>query len=273
MQLSELPTQDEKRPSGTDIAAGYAADLVRTLRFYSRLPTGNAPHRAPDLERTALVLPVASLVIGAVPALVLLASALVGLPALFAAGLGLCAWLLVTGAMAEDALADSMDGLFGGNDAARRLAIMRDSRHGTYGASALTLDLLLRAAALAALVAINPWMGALCWLAAATVSRSAALWLLVELPPARADGASAGAGRVSPRAFIIGATIAALLAVVLAVPFAGALRVLLGLALAAAIAFSWSALCRRKVGGQTGDLIGAAQALIEVAFLGVLLID
>lgn len=270
--MSDLPDAGNGKPSSTDLAAGYAADLVRTLRFYSRLPTGSTPHRPPELNRLTLVVPVASLIIGAVPALVLLMGGVLGLPSLFSAGLALAAWLLVTGAMAEDALADAFDGLFGGDTPERRLEIMRDSRHGTYGASALTLDLLLRGAALAALVALSPVLGALCWLAAGLVSRSAALWLLVDLPPARSDGASASAGRVSLQAFIIGGAIAAVLAVLLAVPFVGAMRMLTALALAAALVVGWAMLCRRQVGGQTGDLIGALQALIEVTVLGAMLL-
>ena len=109
-------------------------------------------------------------------------------------------------------------------------------------------------------------------LAAGIVSRSAALWLMVELPPARQDGASAAAGRVNPQSFIIGAGLAAVLAVLLAVPFAGALRLLVALALTGAVTLAWTMLCRRQVGGQTGDLIGALQALIEVTVLGSLLI-
>jgi adenosylcobinamide-GDP ribazoletransferase len=180
--------------------------------------------------------------------------------------------VIITGAMAEDGLADAADGLFGGNSAARRLEIMKDSRHGTFGVAALCLLLLLRVAALAGLVAIHPMIGAALWLTATLLARSGALWLTVALPPARPDGASATAGRVSRRAFCIGGAFAIILGFVLAAPFAGVVGLVVALALIGVICFGWGRLCDRLVGGQTGDLIGALQALLEIAALTAFLI-
>src|SRR5690606_25440682 len=118
--------------------------------------------------------------------------------------LGVVVGVVVSGAMAEDAFADAMDGLFGGQNIERRLEIMKDSRHGTYGVAAIVLLLAARITALGTIAALNPVIAGAIWMAAMVMSRSFSLWLTVELPPARLDGASAAAGRVSKRVFGIG---------------------------------------------------------------------
>ena len=246
-------------------------DLVMALRFFSRLPTGDGEHEKPNLNRIARILPFASLVIGLAPVAVLALCGWLALPGLFAAAFAVALWVLVTGAMAEDGLADAADGLFGGTTRERRLEILKDSRHGTYGVAALCLLLVMRVAALGTLVTIHPLKAAAIWLAAMILARSGALWLTVSLPNARADGASAVAGRVGKTAFAIGMAFALALGFVFLAPAAGLLAFLVAVILAIGVALGWSALCRRLLGGQTGDLIGALQALIEVAvFLAVL---
>ena len=241
------------------------------LRFFSRLPTGDSPHQTPDLGRIAMALPLASVAIGIGPALLLIGGALLGLPSYFAAALAVGAMVIASGAMAEDALADAADGLFGGHSVERRLEIMKDSRHGTYGVAALSLFLLLRVTALGAVAAINPLAAGAIWLAANIVGRSGALWLAVALPPARADGASATAGRLPVQSFAVGAVFAVVLLFLLGGPATSLVGLGAALLLALAVIAGWTALCRRLVGGQTGDLIGALGALVEIAVLAGLL--
>lgn len=262
---------DPSRPGIRPGGIGLTDDFIMAVRFFSRLPTGSIPHQKPELNRIAMALPLASLAIGAGPALLLLGGGLVGLPGYFAAALAVGAMVLVSGAMAEDALADAADGLFGGQSPARRLEIMKDSRHGTYGVAALCLFIMLRVTGLGAVAASSPLAAAAIWLAASIAGRSGALWLVVVLPAARPDGLAAMAGAVSGRSFAVGAVFAVLLLFVLGGPATNLLA--LGLAIAAALAVmaGWSALCRRLVGGQTGDLIGALGALIEIAVLAALL--
>lgn len=271
---AEEPTVAPAEPSGPKGPAGghgLGDDLVMALRFFSRLPTGNTPHQLPDLGRIAMALPLASVVIGGGPVLLLIGGTLIGLPSFFAAALAVGAMVLASGAMAEDALADAADGLFGGHTTERRLEIMKDSRHGTYGVAALALFLMLRVAALGAMAAISPLVAGAVWLAASIVGRSGGLWLAVALPAARADGASAAAGRLPMRSFAVGAVFAAVLLFLLAGPATSLLGLGFALLLALAVITGWTALCRRLVGGQTGDLIGALVALVEIAVLTGLL--
>ncbi|MBN9309570.1 adenosylcobinamide-GDP ribazoletransferase [Devosia sp.] len=268
------PRQDNRGPASPPPAPdpGFADDIIVSLRFFSRLPTGDHPYTAPNLDRMAMSLPFASLVIGFGPALLMMLCAWAGMPSYFAATLGVAAMLVATGAMADDALADAADGLFGGASIERRLEIMKDSRHGTYGVGALGLYLLLRVTAIGAVAAYNPLAAAGIWLAATVLGRSGSLWLSVALPNAREGGASAAAGRVGRRRFAIGAAFAALLALILAAPFTSLVAVVLALVAAGLVASTWVWGCRQLIGGQTGDLIGALGALIEVAVLAVLLV-
>ena len=245
-------------------------DVLMGLRFYSRLPTGDRPHLKPNLSRIALALPFTSVAIGLGPAAVLLGFELVGTPHLFAAALAVAVLVIVSGAMAEDALADAADGLFGAHTIDERLAIMKDSLHGTYGVAAIALLLLLRVTAIGSIG--NPLEAAGVWLAAGVMSRSGALWLTRALPAARSGGAAASAGAVTRQAFGIGAVFAVVLSFVLAGFAVGVLGLVCAYLLCGLVLWGWITLCRRMIGGQTGDLIGALQALLEIAALTAFMI-
>lgn len=266
-----LEAGEPSSPRGAVDDMGLRADFIMALRFFSRLPTGSSPHQTPNLGRIAMALPLASVAIGIGPALLLVGGALAGLPSYFAAALAVAAMVMASGAMAEDALADAADGLFGGHSIERRLDIMKDSRHGTYGVAALCLFILLRVTALGAIAAVNPLAAGSIWLAASIVGRSGALWVAVALPPARREGAAATAGQLPARNFAVGAVFAALLLFLLAGPATSMFALVVAVTLAVIVMTGWTALCRRLVGGQTGDLIGALGALVEVAVLAALL--
>lgn len=273
MQLNDnRPRVEPSEPEIRTDKQGFSApqlvpDLIMGVRFYSRLPVWFSEHERPELDRMAPALPFASLVIGIGPALLLMLGAWIGLPVYFAAALAVAAWVVVTGGMAEDGIADAADGLFGAVTPGRRLEIMRDSRHGTYGVVAIVLLLLLRVTALGAASAVHPLLGGALWLAASVLGRSGSLFLSLSLPHARVDGASVAVGRVGRTAFIIGAALAVGLAFVLSAPGAHLLGFVFGMIFAGGVMLGWTWLCSRLVGGQTGDLIGALQALIEVAAL------
>lgn len=251
-------------------------DVMAALRFYSRLPMPRrdaAAYGAPDLDRLAYAIPLAGLVIGAIGGGVLLLANALHFSPLLSAALAVAALVLITGAVHEDGLADTADGLGGGRDKAQRLAIMRDSRVGSFGATALVLALLLRVAALEALLrTANPLRTALVVAAAAAASRAAGILLLRALPPARTDGASAAFGQPSPSATVACGLMAALIVAVVLVPtfgvgaaFAGLIAPLLALGAVALLAV-------RLIGGQTGDVAGATQQVAEIVFLLAVLI-
>lgn len=244
-------------------------DFVMAMRFFSRFPVGDAPRVTPSLDKMALALPFASVAISFLPALAMMGLCWMTTPPFVAAVVGVILMVIVTGAMPEDALADSADGLFGGHTVDRRLEIMKDSRHGTYGVCAIVLYLLVRVTALGSIAAINPLAAGALMLATTVLARSGSLWVSAELPSAREGGASASVGRMGKKAFAVGIIFALLLMFVLAGPFAGVVGLLVGVVVALGVATGWVWVCRQLVGGQTGDLIGALHALIEAAVLVV----
>ncbi len=269
--MAETDRDDAPQPAARTGWPGWPIATAICIRFYSRLPVpampGEAPHAAPDFRLVPKALPLAGLAIALPAALVLLLGGLVRLDPLLAASLAVAAGAIVTGALHEDGLADSADGLFGGATPERRLEIMRDSRIGSYGALALLLSVLLRTAALAAIwKAAGPLAAAAALLAAAPWSRVEGIRLLAILPPARPDGAAAAVGRperdVLPLAYGLAGAIAAGLALVAGLPLGG---LALGLALAVAATALLARAARRLIGGQTGDIIGASQQLAEIA--------
>jgi adenosylcobinamide-GDP ribazoletransferase len=267
------PQRDSDGIAGPErVGVGLVDDLLMALRFFSRLPTGSGAHATPEMGRIAMALPFAAAIMGIIPMSLLVGGSWLGLPPYFAAALACAAMVLVGGGMMEDAIADAADGLFGGWTPARRLEILKDSRHGTYGVAALCLFLALRITALGAAATVNPLAAAGLWLAANIAGRSGGLWMASALPPARPDGAAAAAGPLAKSRFFIGAGFALMLVFILGGPATSLVGVMAAVGAVGLTVLGWVALCRRLVGGQTGDLIGAAGALGEMAALTALLI-
>ena len=131
-----------------------ARDVGDALRFFTRLPAPGSGESAPlDFNRIAWAAPVAGVIVGLIGAGALGLTRLFGLPPFLCAGLATAAMVAATGALPEDGLSDVAGGFGGGSTRERKLEIMRDSRIGFYGAVALALVLILRAAALASALA------------------------------------------------------------------------------------------------------------------------
>jgi len=258
---------------------GWLIATATCIRFYSRLPVPALPgenvHALPDFRLVPRALPLAALAIAAPATLIALLAGLLGVNALLTAALVVTALVVTTGAFHEDGLADSADGLFGGHTQERRLEIMKDSRVGTFGALALGLSLLLRVSALAAILqGAGAWAAAAAVLAAAPWSRVEGIRILATVEPSRRDGASASVGQpersVLPIAYGLSGALALLLAAAGAIPLAG---IVLGLALSALTTLWLSRTAIRLIGGQTGDILGAAQQLGEIAiYLGLAIV-
>jgi adenosylcobinamide-GDP ribazoletransferase len=254
-----------------------ARDLVACLRFFSRLPlpataVDQTSHAMPDLSRLARMVPIAGAAIGALGALALCLAHALGLPALVCAALAVGALVFAAGALHEDGLADVADGFGGGATRARKLEIMRDSRIGAYGACALALALVLRVAAVSALLEQGLATAVAGLVLAGAASRAAMLLPLALLAPARADGLGAGAGRLEAGGALAAGVAALIVAALLGLGVLGLAHALLALALALAAAWTMTAIARRQIGGQTGDVAGATQQLAEIACLCGLLI-
>jgi adenosylcobinamide-GDP ribazoletransferase len=249
----------------------FIADLARSVGFLSRLPVPDRFFKGYDgtVSRAVRAFPLAGLVVAAVPAIALL---LLASPdnALLRSLIALALMTLLTGALHEDGLADTADGLGGGRDREHALSIMKDSRSGAYGVVALILSFGLRASALSSIIVYDPRLAALSLVASAAVSRAALVAHWHALPSARENGVAAGAGAPEASARNVALFSAAAIALLLLVPSFGLPTTLLSLIAVGVATLGFTRLARRKIGGHTGDTIGATQQISEIVMLAVL---
>lgn len=236
--------------------------LVAAAQFLTRLPTPRLRTFEPDWPvRASRFFPLVGQVVGLLAAATWLCAGRLW-TAPVAAVLSTGVAVLLTGGFHEDGLADTADGLGGGQTSARRLAIMKDSRVGSFGALALLVVLGLRTAALAAL---PPWRGALALVVAHGAGRAAAV-IAMRLTPyvgdvSGAKGRPAGSQPGWAEAAFAAAWGLAPLAL-LPWPQAAAAALLALGASAAVLATS-----RRLIGGHTGDVLGAVEQACETAVM------
>lgn len=242
-----------------------AADLHLAAVFLTRLPMPRLPATVPPLGRAMWSFPLVGAALGLIAGTVLSAAAAFGLSPPVAAGLAIGVGLWMTGGLHEDGLADVADGFGGGTTRQRKLEILRDSRIGSYGVLALVTALGLKGAALVA--APDVLAGTAALVVAGALGRAVLPLTMMLARPARSDGLGAGAGRVSLTATVVAWGLALGLGMWLlplsVVVLAGGAAVFACLAVVA--------LARRHIGGYTGDVLGAAALVTEVAVLVVLI--
>jgi adenosylcobinamide-GDP ribazoletransferase len=250
--LTRLPLRrhDAAAPSGTADAPGTAGAVGTAVASAGA-----------NLAQAAWAFPFAGFVVGLIGAIVYLVADRLVLFSWPAAALAVAATIIVTGALHEDGLADTADGFGAGATPESRLAIMRDSRIGTFGACALIVSIGLRWAALASLA--GPLRVAAALIAAHVAARAMPPLLMRLIPPARPDGLSAAAG-LPPADSVAVAALLGFAALLLALGTAD------GLIASALLVLAMLALRRlalNKIGGQTGDVLGALEQVSEVLVL------
>lgn len=237
-------------------------DLIAALMLLTRLPVARfaLPHDAARVGRCIWAFPVVGLVVGAAGALTYSAVHKF-LPPLLAATWTVAVMMLVTGALHEDELADTMDGFGGGKTRDDKLAIMRDSRIGSYGALAIVVCLAVRITAFGRLG--EPGLVARGLVLAGMLARSFMLVPVLMLDPARDDGLASELGK--REAWAAGLAFAiAVGACVLCMTFAQVMAVM---AVATAACLGLVKLARSQIGGYTGDFLGACEIIVECVIL------
>lgn len=236
-------------------------DLFFTaLRFFTRIPVpGSLPHSGDGLDAAARYFPLVGLLVGAIGALVYGVAIWLWTPAL-AIVIAMFTTIMLTGAFHEDGFADTCDGFGGGWQRQQILDIMKDSRLGTYGALGLGLLMATKFLALEALD--NAGLVAVALLVGHTWSRLLATSYLVDLPYVRDDETSRSkplATRLSGNGLRF--AVVTSLPLVLLISFWQFLVVAVVLLL-----WRWYFGYRmtRRIGGYTGDCLGAAQQVAEV---------
>lgn len=237
-------------------------------RLPVRIPLQDGRFNPAWLHACARHFPLVGAVVGGWGALVLCGAAALW-PPMVAVLLSMAATVWLTGGFHEDGVADTCDGLGGAVTRERALAIMKDSRLGSYGALGLGLTLALKAAALTALLAtVGPALTAAALVLAHGLSRAATVVMLRLLPYggvlAHAK-AKPLAQQISRAGLVVALGWGLLLAgaaVALGWPPARLLAVVLAMALVVAVCARW---LRRRLGGYTGDALGATQQWTELA--------
>jgi adenosylcobinamide-GDP ribazoletransferase len=235
------------------------------LQFFTRLPVPRWVGFEPDwLHHASRYFPLVGLLVGGATAAVYWATALL-LPSALAVLLSTAAGIYMTGAFHEDGFADACDGLGGGVTRERALEIMKDSRIGAYGAIGILLLLAVKCAALAHLPPLAAVAALVC---AHPLSRLMAASLIWRMDYARAEGkAKPMAQQMSGAEFAIGAACCVPPLLLAAASGWLAWPKLAGGILAMALVAYWFARkCARRLGGYTGDCLGAVQQLCEAVF-------
>lgn len=237
----------------------FVRDLRVAVLFLTRVPVGRiAGLEAGSLAAAAWAFPLVGLIVGGISGGVLYTVAGTEISPLGCALVALVMQAVVTGALHEDGLADVADG-FGAHDRARALEIMRDSRIGAYGVLALIFSVGLRAVMISGIPGPGSALAAM--LAAAMFSRGGLPFVMHFMAPARMDGLSQNAGQPdfkrAATALIIG--LAGLFTLLpLSVAFSA---IVIAAGLGGAVLW-WA---HSRLGGQTGDVLGAVQQMMELA--------
>jgi adenosylcobinamide-GDP ribazoletransferase len=248
-------------------------DLARSLGFLSRLPIASRffEGHSGEMSRTPRAFPLAGAVIAA-PAGLLLALLLgFGASAAVSAFVAVTLQILLCGALHEDGLADCADGLGGGSSREKSLLIMKDSRVGSYGVLALVLSIGIKVSAIASLInTLEPMDVALCLIGVAALSRAMMVWHWHALPSAKADGVAASLGKPGDQTLYTALFFGIGIAAISIAPIAGFHPLIVCLIISGAVAYGFQLYVRHKLGGQTGDTIGATQQICEMAALAAL---
>ena len=227
-------------------------DLVGAVTFLTRIPLPVPTQTEP--ARSVPWFPIVGAGIGALVAAVYAAATEV-MPTLLAAVLAVTVGIVVTGALHEDGLADTVDAFGGSHTPERTLQILADPHIGVFGAVAVTLSVVTRITALAAL---DAWTAAAVVPAAHALSRAAAVTLLSVTPPAKTTGLGHGTRPSAGRGLATVAVAAAIAGVLLGV---WAVPAALLAAFSVWLFRRWSL---RRIGGSTGDVAGATEQLTEI---------
>lgn len=232
-------------------------DIVEAIGLLTRLPVTSDGARG---ATAGWAWPIAGAVVGFLSAIAGALCLWFSLPVGVAAGVALACQIMLTGAMHEDGLADCADGFWGGFEPERRLEIMADSRIGTYGVLALILSILLQWGLLKTFFAEGNVIAPM--IVAGALSRVPMLALMHAMEPARPGGLSDKVGCPHMDTVILTGVCALLIALV----FTG-FASLWAAILVGATALGIRHLAIAKIGGQTGDVLGASQQVAQIAAL------
>ena len=249
---------------------GWYADLKICIQLLTRLPVYiSDTQEGFSISGASRLFPIVGAIVGIIAAAVLWVGSWFTFPSAILALLALLTMTLVTGALHEDGLADTFDGLGGGLTREQKLSIMRDSQIGSYGVMALLFSFGLRWAALTEITEQGFDVVLMSLIATAAASRAALPAVMHFIPVAREDGLSVGAGKPS----FDRAITALLIGVGFLLFLLGFRTCIVAIGLSALVAGMFVYFVAMRLGGQTGDVLGATQQITETTiFLAILIV-
>ncbi len=240
--------------------------FLLALSFFTRIPVGKQDFGSLTLANSIAAFPIAGALIGAVEGGFYLSMLGLGLPTIISAWLAVGFHLLLTGGLHEDGLADTADGLASGRDKEQKLAIMKDSRIGSYGVLALVTIISLRANIIADFT--SGFTTLLIFIATAAGSRAFLALFMYNIEYARASGLAVTAGKPSRNDILTTILLGSIVLLVTS-------HIVATIAAAITLAVIYviiKYITIKNFGGITGDTLGASQQISEIGLLIVFLI-
>jgi len=242
---------------------------IHALSFLTRIPL-NAKWFGKNKKFTAdtNAFPIAGFIIGCIGGLVLFITHLLGFHPLAIASFTVMTLIVLTGALHEDGLSDVADAFWSAESPKERLIIMKDSRIGVFGALALIFSINLRVILLADIISsfgIGITFAVL--IAVEAVSRGALVWIWYVLPLAKRDGIAAMVGKPNEDARFFSSIISVIILAILIIPCRGFLSFFVAAGLIILSTYTFTKICRNKIEGSTGDVLGAMQQIGTIALL------
>ena len=239
-------------------------DILLALTFFTRIPIHFTVKYHRTLMQACWCFPLIGASIGLVGGTFLYLLLIIQIPVAISAVITICFIIVLTGALHEDGLADTVDGLGGGEDKKSKIEKMRDSRIGSYGVLAILLLTLIKLNAIISLATEKPYeIAILSIICAHSLSRFSIIVIPYFSIPASNEGLARYAGKPATLGFIGSFLLTSILILIL-LPFDQAI---LSAVLAILVAGAVGLLANFQIKGYTGDILGAAQQVSEVTVL------
>ena len=242
----------------------YLLDLIASIMFFTRIPINwnFFSNKPPDLTKAAWSFPIIGFLVGMLSGIFGELCIFIGLPIFLSSVIAITFSIILTGAFHEDGLADMADGFGAGGSAVKINKIMHDSRLGTYGTTALTLGLLIRLGLVISLVELG--ISIIVILSFGFASGKLAILFLRKLYKTSKFSKTGSIIKNVSITKLILAIILWFFPIYFIFPI---VSILLGILFIFIVVFFIGNMSRIKLGGLTGDVLGATAFISELAFL------
>ena len=243
---------------------------IQSLTFLSRIPVykwGNTTFEEIEFDKCAYTFPLAGVIIAALPALMLLVLGVIGVNGIVNVTIVYIALIVISGAIHEDGLADSVDGIGGGKNVEDKLKIMKDSRIGVYGTIALIISIALRPILLWQVISeSNVVSGAVALMVIAALSRGAMIWVWSAEGIADDEETSLAQKFGTPDKDAVMATALLCVPAIIALAiFCGIVPTVIAILMAIGVTMAVGKICVYSINTIRGDNLGAVQQCCEIA--------